>query len=79
MAGTDCSVTIFNGFNFSDIPRVIQYNKRDLPDIVPIDLMRQELNTTATFEHEAVATQSRGTVDSLQSLAKLLLRKLSST
>jgi len=66
-----------HGYNVADMPRVIQYNKRDLNDVVPVDLLRQELNPTATYDHEAVATQSRGTVDTLQSLAKLLLSKLS--
>lgn len=64
------------GLNVADMPRVIQYNKRDLPDLVPLEVLRQELNPGNVPDHKSVATQSLGTLETLQSMAKLVLRKI---
>jgi signal recognition particle receptor subunit beta len=64
------------GYNVADLPRVLQYNKRDLPDVVPVEVLRQELNPGGLPEHQSVATQSVGTMEALQAMAKLILRKL---
>lgn len=64
------------GYNVADMPRVLQYNKRDLHDLVPLDVMRQELNPGNIPDHKAVATQGIGTMETLQSMAKLVLRKI---
>src|SRR4026209_2484649 len=34
------------GYNLDKLPYVIQYNKRDLPNVAPVDELRQLLNTT---------------------------------
>lgn len=64
------------GYNVADMPRIVQFNKRDLPDVLPIEILRQELNPGAVPDHKAVATQSVGTMETLQSMAKLILKKL---
>lgn len=64
------------GYNVSDMPRVVQYNKRDLPDVLPLDILRQELNPGGVPDQKSVATQSVGTMETLQAMAKLILRKL---
>ncbi len=64
------------GYNVADMPRVLQFNKRDLPDVLPVEILRQELNPGAVPDHKAVATQGVGTMETLQSMAKLILRKL---
>lgn len=64
------------GYNVADMPRVIQYNKRDLHDLVPLDVLRQELNPGNVPDHKAVATQGIGTMETLQSMATLVLRKI---
>ena len=64
------------GYNVADMPRVIQYNKRDLHDLVPLEVLRQELNPGNVPDHKAVATQGMGTMETLQSMAKLVLRKI---
>jgi signal recognition particle receptor subunit beta len=65
-------------YEVSQLPHVVQYNKRDLTDLVPLDLLRQELNPEGAIEHEAVATDSMGTMETVQSMAKLILEKLAS-
>jgi len=64
------------GMNVADMPRVIQYNKRDLPDLIPLEIMRQELNPGNLLDAKAVATQSIGTMETLQAMAKQVLRKI---
>jgi signal recognition particle receptor subunit beta len=64
------------GYNVADMPRVIQYNKRDLPDLVPLEVMRQELNPGNMPDQKSVATQSVGTMETLQAMAKLVLRRI---
>jgi len=64
------------GYNVSDMPRVIQYNKRDLGDVLPLELLRQELNPGQLPDQKAIASQSIGTMETLQAMAKLVLKKI---
>ncbi len=66
------------GMNPSEMPRVIQYNKRDVKDAVPLEIMRQELNRMSSPEQEAIAIQSIGTMETLQLMAEGVLKKLAS-
>ncbi len=60
-----------------EIPFIIQYNKRDLPDTISVDDLQQELNPRAYPSYEAVATDGIGVFDTLKSVAKSVLRNLS--
>jgi signal recognition particle receptor subunit beta len=62
-----------------DIPFVIQYNKRDMPDIISHEEMEQELNPEGYPSFEAVAVKGDGVFDTLKSVAKGVLKRLSST
>lgn len=64
------------GYQMSDLPRVIQYNWRDSKDALPVDVLRRELNPTNAAECEAVAKDSRGPMDTLHAMSKLVLQKL---
>ena len=64
------------GHNAEDMPRVFQYNKRDLADIVALQVLKKELNSSNAPDHEAIANQSLGTLECLQSMAKQVIRKL---
>ncbi|MCX6123955.1 MAG: gliding-motility protein MglA [Proteobacteria bacterium] len=64
------------GFNVTELPRVIQYNKRDLPGAVPVEILRQELNPSGTLDFEAVATKGKGVVETLEGLARLMTKHL---
>jgi signal recognition particle receptor subunit beta len=61
----------------SDLPYVIQYNKRDMPDIIPVDELEQELNPDTYPSIEAVAITGVGVFDTLKAVAKGILQKLS--
>ncbi|NIM19665.1 MAG: gliding-motility protein MglA [Candidatus Latescibacteria bacterium] len=61
-----------------EIPYVIQYNKRDMPDIISIEDLEQELNPQGYPYFEAVAIKGEGVFDTLKCIAKGVLQKLSS-
>ena len=60
-----------------EIPYAIQYNKRDMPEIIPVEELQQELNQKECPSFEAVATQGIGVFDTLKAVAKSALRALS--
>jgi mutual gliding-motility protein MglA len=63
--------------NLPDIPFVIQYNKRDLPGVAPVDYMEFLLNNrdiqVPTFE--ASASSGEGVFETLNMITRLLLHK----
>jgi hypothetical protein len=64
------------GYNLDRIPFVIQYNKRDMPNVVPVEDLRKLLNPTGIPDFEAVATTGVGVFDTLKAVAKLVLTEL---
>jgi len=60
-----------------DIPFVIQYNKRDMDDVITLDELEQELNPEGFPSFEAVAVNGDGVFDTLKCVAKGVLKKLS--
>ncbi|HYR52392.1 MAG TPA: GTPase domain-containing protein [Candidatus Dormibacteraeota bacterium] len=58
------------------IPFVMQYNKRDLPRVVPIDDLERELNPRKAPYFEAVALRGTGVFDTLKVACKLVLKTL---
>jgi len=61
------------GYDLDKLPYVIQYNKRDLPNVMPVEEMRRELNTTNVPDFEACATTGEGVFETLKAVAKLIL------
>ena len=59
------------------MPRVIQYNKRDLPEALPIENMRATLNPSGHPDFEAEAQHGRGVSETLRSICKAVLGRLS--
>ena len=64
------------GYNVADLPRVIQYNKRDMEGVAPIRVLRQELNPSGAPELEAIASQAVGTMETLEAMAKQVIHRL---
>ncbi len=64
------------GYDLDKIPYVIQYNKRDLPNVVPMDEMRRVLNPKSVPDFEACATDGTGIFDTLKAIAKLVIMEL---
>ena len=64
------------GYSLSQIPHVIQYNKRDLPDIVPLAEIRKVLNEDGVPDFEAAASGGTGVFETFKSVIKLVLTEL---
>jgi mutual gliding-motility protein MglA len=65
------------GFDIAKIPWVIQYNKRDLANAVPLPDLQEALNPGGKVqEFEASAASGVGVFETLKSLAKLVLAEL---
>jgi len=64
------------GYDLDKLPYVIQYNKRDLPYLVPVEELRRELNPTAVPDFEACAVTGEGVYETLKAVAKLVLTDL---
>ena len=58
------------------MPHVVQYNKRDMPSVSPIEELRANLNVRRAPEFEAVAKTGQGVFETLKGLAKLVLNQL---
>jgi signal recognition particle receptor subunit beta len=64
------------GYSLDKLPYVIQYNKRDMPGIAPVEELRQLLNTSSVPDFEGVASTGVGVFDTLKAVAKLVLSAL---
>ena len=64
------------GYQLEQLPYVIQYNKRDLPNTTPVNELRELLNTGMVPEFEACAQSGTGVFETLKGVAKLILLEL---
>ena len=64
------------GYDLDKVPYVIQYNKRDLPNVASVEELRSLLNTSSVPDFEAVSTTGQGVFDTLKAIAKLVLTEL---
>jgi len=61
----------------NDFPFVIQYNKRDLPDVLTIDELQKELNPNNVPYHEACAVKGDGIMETMKTISKIALHSIS--
>jgi signal recognition particle receptor subunit beta len=65
-----------NEIDPDEIPMVIQYNKRDLPNALPIENLNERLNPRSLPAYEAVALKGIGVEDTLKGVTGLVFRSL---
>jgi mutual gliding-motility protein MglA len=65
-----------HGYSLEKIPYVIQYNKRDLPNALPLEELRQLLNPIGVLDFEASARTGQGVFETLKAVSKLVLTEL---
>ncbi len=68
---------IANNLNPDDIPLVIQYNKRDLPNILPVHELNDHLNPDRVPYFESVAVEGKGVRETFETITRLLLKHIS--
>jgi mutual gliding-motility protein MglA len=62
------------GMSLATVPTILQYNKRDLPNIVPVEKLQAAINPENQFQYiEAVASSGIGVFETLKVLAKMVL------
>jgi signal recognition particle receptor subunit beta len=67
--------------SLEQLPYVLQYNKRDLPDVVPVEMLEYTLNngTEKQAAFSAVATTGEGVFETLNMVCRLVLNKFIKT
>jgi hypothetical protein len=66
------------GKDVGEIPLVIQYNKRDLPDALPLEELERLLNPRGVPSFEAVANTGQGVFPTLKALASIVIQSIHS-
>jgi len=64
------------GYELEKLPFAVQYNKRDLPNVVPVGDMDKLLNYRNVVWFEAVAVTGKGVFETLKAVAKQVLFEL---
>lgn len=62
--------------DIEELPLVFQYNKRDLPNVLPVDVLRRDLNRWNRPDFEAVATKGIGVLETFKEITHQVLKKL---
>lgn len=66
-----------HGLTLSSVPWVIQYNKRDLNNALPLESLQQALNSTFSVPYfEAVALTGSGVFSTLRAVSKAAIEKI---
>jgi mutual gliding-motility protein MglA len=65
------------GLDVNKLPLVMQYNKRDLPNIVAVADLDRALNFRHTPHFESQAVQGIGVFDTLKAISALVLQSIS--
>lgn len=64
------------GYDIKNIPLAIQYNKRDLPNALPISELRTALNRFNAPDFEGAAREGRGVFEALKVTSKAIITTL---
>jgi len=64
------------GYDLDRVPYVVQYNKRDLPNVATVEELHRLINPRNVPEFQAVAPTGAGVFDTLKAVAKLVLTEL---
>ncbi len=64
------------GKDLADLPHVIQWNKRDLPNALPVEELEKKINKFGVPTFEAVAVTGEGVFPTLKVLASMVLETI---
>ena len=66
-----------HGFDLQKLPFIVQYNKRDLPNVAAVSDLEAAINPMGVPSFEAVAIHGDGVFDTLKAVSKLVIKNLS--
>jgi mutual gliding-motility protein MglA len=64
------------GTDLDKIPHVIQWNKRDTPNALPVEILEREVNLFGVPTFQACAMRGEGVKETLTGVARLVLKSL---
>ena len=65
-----------HGYDLAKLPYVLQLNKRDLPNVLPVETLSKELRRKDEPVVEAVAFKGVGVFETLKEISRLVLAEL---
>ncbi len=65
-----------HGRSLADVPWVLQYNKRDLPGVLPAAELEEKLNSLGVPSFESSATTGPGVYEALDAVTRMVLAEL---
>ncbi len=65
-----------NGIDVQNVPQVVQFNKRDLPDVKPLEEVRKAWEGTGIPTVPAIAIKGEGVIETFEALLGRLYRHL---
>jgi len=65
------------GYDLQTIPFAIQYNKRDMPNVLSMEELRAQINPMSVPDFEGVAIEGKGVFETLSCVSKLVVKSLS--
>jgi signal recognition particle receptor subunit beta len=65
-----------NEIDVDEVPMVLQYNKRDLPNALPIEILGERLNPRGLPFYEAVAIKGQGVEETLKGATGMVFKSL---
>ncbi|MEZ4225015.1 MAG: ADP-ribosylation factor-like protein [Polyangiaceae bacterium] len=65
-----------HGRSLEDVPWVLQYNKRDLPSVLPRAELERRLNSLGVQSFESTATTGSGVYEALDAVTRMVLGEL---
>ena len=65
------------GYDLTNIPFAMQYNKRDLPNAMAMADLRSQLNPMGVPDFEGVAIEGQGVFETLGAVSKMVVQSLS--
>jgi len=67
---------LIQGYDIHKVPMIMQWNKRDLPNITPVEVMNEKLNKWDFPTFETVAMNGDGVFDALKMISKMVLMNI---
>jgi signal recognition particle receptor subunit beta len=64
------------GHDPATFPLAVQWNKRDIPGVLPVEVLRAALNPRGAPEFETVASRGEGTMDALKEVMRQVIMAL---
>jgi signal recognition particle receptor subunit beta len=65
------------GYSLETTPYVVQYNKRDLGNVAPVEYLQYAINPRQVPDFEAIAIRGDGVFDTLNCICTLVLSQMS--